>query len=44
MARRIADLGHEAKLISPQFVRPFVKSKNVAPLQGERHGFVVPVL
>lgn len=26
MARRIADLGHEAKLISPQFVRPFVKS------------------
>ncbi|CNI75063.1 IS110 family RNA-guided transposase [Yersinia pekkanenii] len=25
MARRIADLGHEAKLISPQFVRPFVK-------------------
>ncbi|SCC44648.1 Transposase [Kosakonia oryziphila] len=26
MARRIADLGHRAKLISPQFVRPFVKS------------------
>ena len=26
MARRIADLGHEAKLISPQSVRPFVKS------------------
>lgn len=26
MARRIADLGHEAKLISAQFVRPFVKS------------------
>ncbi len=26
MARRINDLGHEAKLISPQFVRPFVKS------------------
>ncbi|PQQ35994.1 IS110 family transposase [Photorhabdus laumondii] len=26
MARRIADLGHETKLISPQFVRPFVKS------------------
>ncbi|MBD1229565.1 IS110 family transposase [Xenorhabdus griffiniae] len=26
MARRIADLGHEARLISPQFVRPFVKS------------------
>ncbi|REF27970.1 transposase [Xenorhabdus cabanillasii] len=26
MARRVADLGHEAKLISPQFVRPFVKS------------------
>ncbi|ERT13682.1 IS110 family transposase [Photorhabdus temperata] len=26
MARWIADLGHEAKLISPQFVRPFVKS------------------
>lgn len=26
MARRIADLGHDAKLISPQFVRPFVKS------------------
>ncbi|PHM44437.1 transposase [Xenorhabdus szentirmaii] len=26
MARRITDLGHEAKLISPQFVRPFVKS------------------
>ena len=26
MARRIADLGHEAKLIYPQFVRPFVKS------------------
>ncbi|NHB98746.1 IS110 family transposase, partial [Photorhabdus stackebrandtii] len=26
IARRINDLGHEAKLISPQFVRPFVKS------------------
>ncbi len=26
MARRITELGHEAKLISPQFVRPFVKS------------------
>lgn len=26
MARRMADLGHTAKLISPQFVRPFVKS------------------
>ncbi|MDE9555321.1 IS110 family transposase [Xenorhabdus bovienii] len=26
MARRVADLDHEAKLISPQFVRPFVKS------------------
>ncbi|MBC8951009.1 MULTISPECIES: IS110 family transposase [Xenorhabdus] len=26
LARRIADLGHDAKLISPQFVRPFVKS------------------
>lgn len=26
MARRINDLGHEAKLISPQFVRPFIKS------------------
>lgn len=26
MARRIADLGHVTKLISPQFVRPFVKS------------------
>jgi len=26
MARRMASLGHEAKLISPQFVRPFVKS------------------
>ncbi len=26
MARRINDIGHEAKLISPQFVRPFVKS------------------
>ncbi|CDL81239.1 transposase [Xenorhabdus szentirmaii] len=26
MARQITDLGHEAKLISPQFVRPFVKS------------------
>ncbi|EPS9067501.1 IS110 family transposase [Providencia stuartii] len=26
MARRITNLGHEAKLISPQFVRPFVKS------------------
>ncbi len=26
MASRIADLGHEAQLISPQFVRPFVKS------------------
>ncbi|MDB6372997.1 IS110 family transposase, partial [Photorhabdus bodei] len=25
MARRIADWGHEARLISPQFVRPFVK-------------------
>ncbi|CAM3556268.1 transposase (fragment) [Xenorhabdus nematophila F1] len=24
MARRIAAFGHEAKLISPQFVRPFV--------------------
>ncbi|EJQ7970089.1 TPA: IS110 family transposase [Escherichia coli] len=26
MARRISDIGHEAKLISPQFVRPFAKS------------------
>ena len=26
MARRIVDLGHEAKLISPQLVCPFVKS------------------
>ncbi|WP_434526429.1 IS110 family transposase [Photorhabdus asymbiotica] len=26
MARRIGDFGHDAKLISPQFVRPFVKS------------------
>ncbi|MGJ9420840.1 IS110 family transposase [Massilia sp. CMS3.1] len=25
MARQLAKLGHEAKLISPQFVRPFVK-------------------
>ncbi|MBC8951239.1 transposase [Xenorhabdus sp. TS4] len=25
MARKIAALGHETKLISPQFVRPFVK-------------------
>lgn len=26
MARKISDLGHRPKLISPQFVRPFVKS------------------
>ncbi|EGM6570100.1 TPA: IS110 family transposase [Salmonella enterica subsp. enterica serovar Bareilly] len=26
MARKISDMGHEPKLISPQFVRPFVKS------------------
>jgi transposase len=26
MARRLAGFGHEVKLISPQFVRPFVKS------------------
>lgn len=26
MARQLADYGHEVKLISPQFVRPFVKS------------------
>ena len=26
LARRISDFGHETKLISPQFVRPFVKS------------------
>ncbi|EMW5201002.1 transposase, partial [Escherichia coli] len=26
MARCISDFGHETKLISPQFVRPFVKS------------------
>jgi len=26
MARRIAAFGHDTKLISPQFVRPFVKS------------------
>lgn len=26
MARRLTSLGHETKLISPQFVRPFVKS------------------
>ncbi|ELV7527986.1 IS110 family transposase [Edwardsiella ictaluri] len=26
MARRISDIGHKAKRISPQFVRPFVKS------------------
>ena len=25
MARQLSALGHEAKLISPQFVRPFVK-------------------
>jgi transposase len=25
VARKLADMGHEAKLISPQFVRPFVK-------------------
>jgi transposase len=24
LARRLADMGHEARLISPQFVRPFV--------------------
>jgi len=26
MARKLSELGHQAKLISPQFVRPFVKS------------------
>ncbi|HFV6485074.1 TPA: transposase, partial [Escherichia coli] len=26
MARHISDIGHDVKLISPQFVRPFVKS------------------
>ncbi|EJC5276555.1 IS110 family transposase [Salmonella enterica] len=26
MARRISEIGHDVKLISPQFVRPFVKS------------------
>ncbi|MBI0655337.1 IS110 family transposase [Escherichia coli] len=26
MARRISDIGHDVKLISPQYVRPFVKS------------------
>ena len=26
MARKLASLGHDVKLISPQFVRPFVKS------------------
>jgi transposase len=26
MARKLAELGHFPKLISPQFVRPFVKS------------------
>jgi transposase len=26
MARKLAELGHWPKLISPQFVRPFVKS------------------
>lgn len=26
IARQLAGFGHEAKLISPQFVRPFVKS------------------
>lgn len=26
MARRISDSSHKAKIISPQFVRPFVKS------------------
>lgn len=26
MAQRISDIGHDVKLISPQFVRPFVKS------------------
>ncbi len=29
MARRISDIGHEAKLISSQFVRPFVKSNKM---------------
>ncbi len=28
MARRLADLGSQVKLISPQFVRPFVKTNN----------------
>ncbi len=27
MARKLAAFGHSAKLISPPFVRPFVKSK-----------------
>jgi transposase len=27
MARKLASFGHQVKLISPQFVRPFVKSK-----------------
>jgi transposase len=26
MARKLVSLGHQVKLISPQFVRPFVKS------------------
>jgi len=31
MARKLAAFGHQVKLISPQFVRPFVKSKRLGP-------------
>ncbi len=32
MARKLAELGHFPKLISPQFVRPFVKSNKMTSL------------
>jgi hypothetical protein len=31
MARKLATLGHNVKLMSPQFVRPFVKDPNPSP-------------
>jgi len=36
MARQPTALGHQVKLISPQFVRPFVKGNKGSPQNSEK--------
>ncbi|EXF45961.1 transposase, truncated [Pseudomonas sp. BAY1663] len=36
MARQLTALGHQVKLISPQFVRPFVKGNKGSPQNSEK--------